>query len=271
MSTSRWTRWITIAAVVLLAGIAAIVAYSPMYELALRYGEPQWRATLFPRVRTRGRNSPQRTVGCCPRWLRGTRLVGCGFSLRGLACVFCFIPFPAVLCKPVAAPLPRRDSQIELISTLLVVISTEMITNAIIAPIVIPYSGWPNIAETSQLQSQMTRAMAIAGPMKGRILFQSSSRCFSRWMSDFRFLASYPPAVSIPIRKAMPAGRAPMPMAAIRVPKFSGPVPSSDAANCPDPPEMLEATISPKRQEFAAIWALKMCCRSLRAVAVHFS
>ncbi len=48
MSTSRWTRWITIAAVVLLAGIAAIVSYSHMYELALHHGEPQWRGTLFP-------------------------------------------------------------------------------------------------------------------------------------------------------------------------------------------------------------------------------
>ncbi|WP_393915994.1 DUF2637 domain-containing protein [Halostreptopolyspora alba] len=35
-------------AVILLAGIAAVVSYSHMFELALRHGEPQWRAALFP-------------------------------------------------------------------------------------------------------------------------------------------------------------------------------------------------------------------------------
>ncbi|TQN30264.1 uncharacterized protein DUF2637 [Haloactinospora alba] len=48
MDTSRWSRWITIAAVLLLAMIAAVVSYSHMYELALRHGEPAWRAALFP-------------------------------------------------------------------------------------------------------------------------------------------------------------------------------------------------------------------------------
>ncbi|MDS1271537.1 DUF2637 domain-containing protein [Lipingzhangella sp. LS1_29] len=48
MVTSRWSRWITIAAVMLLALIAAVVSYSHMYELALRHGEPEWRAALFP-------------------------------------------------------------------------------------------------------------------------------------------------------------------------------------------------------------------------------
>ncbi|MFD6951222.1 hypothetical protein A6A08_23810 [Nocardiopsis sp. TSRI0078] len=48
MESSRWSRWVTIAAVLLLAGIAAVVSYSHMYELALRHGEPEWRAALFP-------------------------------------------------------------------------------------------------------------------------------------------------------------------------------------------------------------------------------
>lgn len=48
MSSSRWARWVTIAAVLLLALIAAVVSYSHMYELALRHGEPEWRAALFP-------------------------------------------------------------------------------------------------------------------------------------------------------------------------------------------------------------------------------
>lgn len=39
---------VTIAAVLMLAGIAAVVSYSHMYELALRHGEPAWRAALFP-------------------------------------------------------------------------------------------------------------------------------------------------------------------------------------------------------------------------------
>jgi len=34
--------------VLLLAVIAAVVSYSHMYELALRHGEPEWRAALFP-------------------------------------------------------------------------------------------------------------------------------------------------------------------------------------------------------------------------------
>ncbi|KOX12673.1 DUF2637 domain-containing protein [Nocardiopsis sp. NRRL B-16309] len=48
MESFRWPRWVTIAAVLLLAGIAAVVSYSHMYELALRHGEPEWRASLFP-------------------------------------------------------------------------------------------------------------------------------------------------------------------------------------------------------------------------------
>jgi hypothetical protein len=48
MESSRWSRRVTIAAVLLLAGIAAVVSYSHMYELALRHGEPEWRAALFP-------------------------------------------------------------------------------------------------------------------------------------------------------------------------------------------------------------------------------
>ncbi|WP_436888257.1 DUF2637 domain-containing protein [Nocardiopsis dassonvillei] len=48
MAASRWSRWVTIGAVLLLALIAAVVSYSHMYELALRHGEPEWRAALFP-------------------------------------------------------------------------------------------------------------------------------------------------------------------------------------------------------------------------------
>ncbi|GAB3724556.1 DUF2637 domain-containing protein [Nocardiopsis nanhaiensis] len=48
MKTSRWSRWVTIVSVLLLALIAAVVSYSHMYELALRHGEPEWRAALFP-------------------------------------------------------------------------------------------------------------------------------------------------------------------------------------------------------------------------------
>ncbi|GAA4931086.1 hypothetical protein GCM10023224_08700 [Streptomonospora halophila] len=48
MNSSRWSRWTTIAAVFLLAGIAAVVSYSHMYELAQHHGEPAWRAALFP-------------------------------------------------------------------------------------------------------------------------------------------------------------------------------------------------------------------------------
>lgn len=47
MAASRWSRWVTIAAVLLLALIAAVVSYSHMYALALRHGEPEWRAVLF--------------------------------------------------------------------------------------------------------------------------------------------------------------------------------------------------------------------------------
>ena len=48
MDSSRWSRWTTIAAVLMLAVIAAAVSCSHMYELALRHGEPERRAALFP-------------------------------------------------------------------------------------------------------------------------------------------------------------------------------------------------------------------------------
>ncbi|WP_150253099.1 DUF2637 domain-containing protein [Nocardiopsis deserti] len=48
MDSSRWSRWTTIATALMLAVIAAVVSCSHMYELALRHGEPEWRAALFP-------------------------------------------------------------------------------------------------------------------------------------------------------------------------------------------------------------------------------
>lgn len=48
MSNPVWSRWITTATVLLLAAIAAVVSYAHMFELALRHGEPAWRAGLFP-------------------------------------------------------------------------------------------------------------------------------------------------------------------------------------------------------------------------------
>ena len=48
MQSFRWSRWTTVAAVLLLALIAAVVSYSRTYELALRHREPEWRAALFP-------------------------------------------------------------------------------------------------------------------------------------------------------------------------------------------------------------------------------
>ncbi|WP_435112208.1 DUF2637 domain-containing protein [Nocardiopsis synnemataformans] len=48
MAASTWSRWVTVGAVLVLALIAAVVSYSHMYELALRHGEPEWRAALFP-------------------------------------------------------------------------------------------------------------------------------------------------------------------------------------------------------------------------------
>ncbi|MEQ4726144.1 DUF2637 domain-containing protein [Nonomuraea sp. B19D2] len=41
-------RWTTTAAVVVLAGIAAVVSYRHMHELAVRYGEEPWSASLVP-------------------------------------------------------------------------------------------------------------------------------------------------------------------------------------------------------------------------------
>ncbi|MBB4932788.1 hypothetical protein F4561_003608 [Lipingzhangella halophila] len=48
MSSPVWSRWIPTATVLLLAAIAAVVSYAHMFELALRHGEPVWRAGLFP-------------------------------------------------------------------------------------------------------------------------------------------------------------------------------------------------------------------------------
>jgi len=48
VNSENWTRWVTVLAVLVLAGIAAVVSYSHMHELALRHGEPEWRAALFP-------------------------------------------------------------------------------------------------------------------------------------------------------------------------------------------------------------------------------
>ncbi|MBB4930655.1 hypothetical protein F4561_001475 [Lipingzhangella halophila] len=48
MSSPVWPRWTTTATVLLLAAIAAVVSYAHMFELALRHGEPAWRAGLFP-------------------------------------------------------------------------------------------------------------------------------------------------------------------------------------------------------------------------------
>lgn len=48
MSSPLWSRWITTTTVLLLAAIAAVVSYAHMLELALRHGEPAWRAGLFP-------------------------------------------------------------------------------------------------------------------------------------------------------------------------------------------------------------------------------
>ncbi|NYI95088.1 hypothetical protein HNR12_001365 [Streptomonospora nanhaiensis] len=48
MLLSSWPRWTSVAAVCLLTVIAAVVSYAHMFELALRHGEPAWRAGLFP-------------------------------------------------------------------------------------------------------------------------------------------------------------------------------------------------------------------------------
>lgn len=48
MATARGSRWITIAAVKMLAAIAAVVSYSHMFDLAQRHGEPEWQAALSP-------------------------------------------------------------------------------------------------------------------------------------------------------------------------------------------------------------------------------
>lgn len=62
-----------------------------------------------------------------------------------------------------------------------------------------------------------------------------------------------------------------MAIALARDPRFSDPVPPKEAMNWSGPPAMAGATISPNRSEFVIIWALTVCCRSLRAAAVHLS
>lgn len=44
----RWIRWTTTSSVVLVAGIAAVVSYRHMHELALRHGESEFGARLVP-------------------------------------------------------------------------------------------------------------------------------------------------------------------------------------------------------------------------------
>ncbi|GLY92297.1 DUF2637 domain-containing protein [Actinoallomurus iriomotensis] len=47
-SSDRCIRLVTVISVVLLAVIAAVVSFGHMRELALRYGEARWSATLIP-------------------------------------------------------------------------------------------------------------------------------------------------------------------------------------------------------------------------------
>ncbi|MFC4563822.1 DUF2637 domain-containing protein [Nocardiopsis mangrovi] len=49
MDSSRWSRWRTLAAVLMLAAIAAVVSYSHRYDLAQPHGEPQLLAAFLPR------------------------------------------------------------------------------------------------------------------------------------------------------------------------------------------------------------------------------
>lgn len=44
----RVIRWASMASVMLLAGIAAVISYKHMYHLVLRYGETSWTAALLP-------------------------------------------------------------------------------------------------------------------------------------------------------------------------------------------------------------------------------
>jgi hypothetical protein len=46
--SDRWIRWTTTAAVVVLAGIAAVVSFRHMRELAIAHGEDELAATLIP-------------------------------------------------------------------------------------------------------------------------------------------------------------------------------------------------------------------------------
>ncbi|NJP89396.1 DUF2637 domain-containing protein [Nonomuraea sp. FMUSA5-5] len=48
ISSDRWIRWTTTAAVVVLAGIAAVVSFRHMRELALAHGEDELAAALIP-------------------------------------------------------------------------------------------------------------------------------------------------------------------------------------------------------------------------------
>ncbi|MEV4166483.1 DUF2637 domain-containing protein [Nonomuraea dietziae] len=47
-TADRWIRWTTTSSVVLVAGIAAVVSYRHMHELALRHGESLLGAMLVP-------------------------------------------------------------------------------------------------------------------------------------------------------------------------------------------------------------------------------
>ncbi|MEV2272931.1 DUF2637 domain-containing protein [Nonomuraea africana] len=48
LAADRWIRWTTTTSVALLAGIAAVVSYRHMHQLALRHGESDLGATLVP-------------------------------------------------------------------------------------------------------------------------------------------------------------------------------------------------------------------------------
>ncbi|WP_369974483.1 DUF2637 domain-containing protein [Nocardiopsis sp. FIRDI 009] len=92
--TARWSRRTTVAAVLLLAVIAAVVSYSHMFEVALRHGGPVWHASPFPLIvayellmrefRATGayevRSQPigPSPTGSRPRWALAVRSVGGG-------------------------------------------------------------------------------------------------------------------------------------------------------------------------------------------------
>ncbi|MEV5705062.1 DUF2637 domain-containing protein [Actinoallomurus sp. NPDC052274] len=47
-SAERAIRWTTIASVLVLAAVAAVVSYKHTYLLVRRYGETSWTAALLP-------------------------------------------------------------------------------------------------------------------------------------------------------------------------------------------------------------------------------